>query len=715
LQTRSTCSRVMSTLSSMRPYLFNRRTAFRLVSAGVLTVAGAGLDLLVPYAFSAVTSGLSVSILGLELSSNALIGASAGAYIIRDIVVSYRNEVLAPVAPKSVVDLDTAYSRHALTRSLEQRATAKPEEDIVRLQKGFYAMYSITDQLFSNIVPVTVNTIFASALFGWQSPISGAGLAGVVIGSALYNVSTTKKNVKLRHESLVKSNHSYDDLMRTLQHTGTIQKNGNEEYEQKRCVTSHKEWAQAEIKSNAYAIQVSRRQTLLMDAIFAGLCFTNSSLSPQQYSALLTYLFLNLGSVSSFSSAVTQVVSGVADLEPLFQHMAIRPGVEDGFPNNKLNIETKNANVEFKDVSLTLGGKLILNKINCVIPAGKKTVIVGESGSGKSTLLSLIDRTYDPTSGIVLINGKDIKQHSLQSVRSHVATIQQKTDLFHESIGKNIRYGRLNATNDELKQAAGQARIDTFIESLPEKYEANVGERGSLLSGGQAQRVGIARALIRQPKILLCDEATSALDPATKVSIQEEIDWIPDVTKVHVVHDLSVAIDADLIIVLDKGRIVEIGTHAELLKKNDGHYKTMWDTQAATVATSEENKVIDEKAIPAPGTSSAAPKPIEPVKNKIEVIVEQPKDEKNALGGKSPVKSAAAASPNKNKLFVPVEVIVPPVRSAFATGTSSPIRTPPQPESHYIDEEEQAEPEKQENQPRESWCPKLGGGSCTIL
>ncbi|GAC86956.1 ABC transporter multidrug resistance [Gluconobacter thailandicus F149-1 = NBRC 100600] len=239
------------------------------------------------------------------------------------------------------------------------------------------------------------------------------------------------------------------------------------------------------------------------------------------------------------------------------------------------------ARITFDHVSFSYDpARQILHDISLEIPAGTSLAIVGHTGSGKSTMGRLLTRAYDPTSGAIRIDGHDLRDVALEDLQRVIGTVPQDTVLFNTGIGENIAYGDPAAPEEAVHLAAQKAQIHDFISGLPEKYETVVGERGLKLSGGEKQRVAIARVLLKDPRILLLDEATSALDTWTEAAIQQELQELAQSrTTVIVAHRLSTVQEADQIVVLDAGRIVERGTHLELLRKN-GYYARMWSVQA---------------------------------------------------------------------------------------------------------------------------------------
>jgi ATP-binding cassette subfamily B protein len=222
-----------------------------------------------------------------------------------------------------------------------------------------------------------------------------------------------------------------------------------------------------------------------------------------------------------------------------------------------------------------------LKGLDLDIPPGTSCAIVGPSGAGKSTIARLLYRFYDPSAGRISIDGQDIAKVSQKSLRAAIGIVPQDTVLFNDTIGYNIGYGREGASQAEIEAAARGASIDRFIAILPDRYESMVGERGLKLSGGEKQRVAIARTLLKNPPILMLDEATSALDSRTEQAIQETLDKVAESrTTIMIAHRLSTIVDADQIVVLDQGRIVERGTHDELLDEG-GLYAELWQRQAA--------------------------------------------------------------------------------------------------------------------------------------
>jgi len=303
--------------------------------------------------------------------------------------------------------------------------------------------------------------------------------------------------------------------------------------------------------------------------------------------ALLVQLSIPLNFIGSIYREVRQ---GLTDIEQMFdlldvpQEICDRPGTPD--------LEISGASIRFDNVRFAYDPERpILKGISFEVPEGKKVAIVGPSGAGKSTISRLLFRFYEVQSGRIMIDGQDVRDVTQESLRRAIGMVPQDTVLFNDTIAYNIRYGRPDASEAEVHHAAGLARISSFIESLPDGYNAMVGERGLKLSGGEKQRIAIARTILKSPPLLILDEATSALDTATEQDIQQALDMVScDRTTLIIAHRLSTVISADEILVLKGGRFIERGTHRELLAKK-GLYASMWERQLE--ATKVEEKLLE--------------------------------------------------------------------------------------------------------------------------
>jgi len=311
-----------------------------------------------------------------------------------------------------------------------------------------------------------------------------------------------------------------------------------------------------------------------------------------------------------------EIKQAVIDIEMMFAILGRKPEIADKPGAEPLDV--RRGAIRFEDVSFAYDPeRQILNGLSFEVPAGHTVAVVGPSGAGKSTISRLLFRFYEVSGGRISIDGQDIRDVTQKSLRMAIGMVPQDTVLFNDTIRYNIRYGRWEASNVEVEEAARLAQIDDFIRLSPKGYETEVGERGLKLSGGEKQRVAIARTILKAPPILLLDEATSALDSHTEKEIQDALDRVSrNRTTLVIAHRLSTIIGADEIIVLDQGTIVERGTHHQLLIKG-GLYASMWNRQREAEAAREILAVVeDEPAAPnrnPPPVEEAVPEPLPPV------------------------------------------------------------------------------------------------------
>jgi ATP-binding cassette subfamily B protein len=288
--------------------------------------------------------------------------------------------------------------------------------------------------------------------------------------------------------------------------------------------------------------------------------------------ALLGRLY---GPASALAGIQVQIISALAVFERIFEYLDMKPE-----PTGTRDLPEVQGRLAFEDVHFSYtADRPALDGVDLEIAPGQVAAFVGPSGAGKTTITQLVPRFYDPQSGRILVDGIDVRDIKLEALRAHIGIVTQETYLFHDTIGNNLRYGREDATQPQIEEAARAAHIADFIASLPERYETIVGERGHKLSGGERQRLAIARVLIKDPKILILDEATSALDSENEALIQAAFDKaMRGRTSLVIAHRLSTILAADVIFVVDRGRVVERGSHAELLARN-GTYARLYRTQ----------------------------------------------------------------------------------------------------------------------------------------
>jgi ATP-binding cassette, subfamily B, bacterial MsbA len=308
-----------------------------------------------------------------------------------------------------------------------------------------------------------------------------------------------------------------------------------------------------------------------------GLQIINGQLTLPQLISFATALGIMTDPGSTLSKAFAVIQQGKASIKRIFELLDVKPTVLDSA--NARELPRVSGQVEFQKIDFAYGQETVLTGIDLTVKAGEAIALIGRTGAGKSTLANLLPRFYDPTQGHVLIDGYDLKDVTLKSLRRQVAVVPQEIALFQGTILENIAYGRLDATYEEIVAAATLANAHQFISNFPNGYETQVGERGTKLSGGERQRIAIARAVLRDPRILILDEATSALDPETEALIRDALQKLmKGRTSFVIAHRLFTIEHVDRVVVLDNGRIVEIGPHAELIARG-GLYKHLYEMQ----------------------------------------------------------------------------------------------------------------------------------------
>ncbi len=304
-----------------------------------------------------------------------------------------------------------------------------------------------------------------------------------------------------------------------------------------------------------------------------------ANLPAGQFLGLIAGIFILYDPVKTLSKLHIVMQRSIGATTKIFSLLDSAPTVQDA--PDAIDLPTSQGRIEFDQVSFryATGVTDAVQDLNLKIEQGKTYALVGPSGAGKSTILSLLLRLYDPTAGVVRIDGQDVRKLTQRSLRQQIGLVTQETFLFHDSIFKNIQFGRLDAEREEIYEAARTAFAHDFIVAQPDGYDTVIGDKGCLLSGGQQQRLAIARALLKNAPILLLDEATSALDSESEKQIQRALERLSaGRTVIAIAHRLSTILSADQIVVMDQGRIKEVGTHAELLEKS-GHYRRLYDMQ----------------------------------------------------------------------------------------------------------------------------------------
>lgn len=445
--------------------------------------------------------------------------------------------------------------------------------------------HSVTTTL-TGIAKDTLTLIFLVALMfyrDWEL----ASIAFLIFPLAIYPITRIGRMMRKISAATQNKIGEFSTLLnQTFQGSRQVKAYGMEGYEGERARDYIDEITRLIFKS-------SRRSTILrpiMEALggiavagvvlYGGIKVIDGETTPGTFFSFLTAFFLAYRPLKSLAGLNSVLQDGLASAERLFRILDIEPKIQDR--DNSKTIENVKGTIEFKNVEFSYENKdYILKKISLLIPRGKKIALVGPSGAGKSTILNLIPRFFEVEKGQVEIDGIDIKEIKIGSLRSSMALVSQEINLFDDTIRSNIAYGKLDSSEEEIIAAAKKSASHDFITKLPNGYNTTVGEHGVKLSGGQRQRIAIARAMLKNAPILLLDEATSSLDTESERYVQEALlELMKNRTTLVIAHRLSTVINADTIYVIDSGKIAESGTHFELLK-NKGVYSRLYTQQFA--------------------------------------------------------------------------------------------------------------------------------------
>jgi ATP-binding cassette subfamily B protein len=496
-----------------------------------------------------------------------------------------RDLVFAKVAQRSIRNVALKTFRHLHSLSLRfhlERQTGGVSRDIERGTRGIdsllrFAIFSIIPTLFEMAL---VGAILIRKYNIWFAVIT---LGALTIYITL-TITITEWRTHFRRTMNELDSKANIKAIDSLLNYETVKYFNNEDFEARRYDESLQRWEKASVKSQTslgflnatQAVIIASAVTTLMVMAAQGVVAGTLSVGDL---VLVNVLLIQLYIPLNFLGVIyREIKQSLADMEKMFRLLQENKEVDDA-PNAKPLLLGGGA-IRFEHVDFHYDPKRqILFDVSFEVPAGHKVAVVGTSGAGKSTLARLLFRFYDVSGGRILIDGQDIREVTQSSLRAAVGIVPQDTVLFNDSIWYNIAYGRPGATDAEVIRAAKSAHIYDFVQSLPDKFDSMVGERGLKLSGGEKQRVAIARTLLKNPCILIFDEATSALDSRTEKIIQAELKQIAESrTSLVIAHRLSTVIDADQILVMEGGRVIERGSHQELLLRGEA-YAHMWALQ----------------------------------------------------------------------------------------------------------------------------------------
>jgi ATP-binding cassette subfamily B protein len=498
-----------------------------------------------------------------------------------------RDVIFAAVGQRALrkIALETFQHIHAL--SLRYHITRKTGGLSRIIERGVKGVEFLLRFLLFSIGPLIVELTLIALVLAVVFDIWY--LAVVVVTIALYvwfTFKVTEWRVKIRKEMNDQDTDANQKAIDSLLNFETVKYFGAEDREASRYDSSMERYVAAALKTSYSLAFLNFGQSLLITTglvvvmVMAAIGVSNGTLTVGDFVMVNAYMIQITMPLNFLGTVYREIRQALVDMGEMFDLLEQPAEVKD--KPDALDLNVTGGGVEFDDIAFGYDdARPILKGVSLDVPAGQTVAIVGPSGSGKSTIGRLLFRFYDVGDGALRIDGQDIRDVTQKSLHSAIGVVPQDTVLFNDTIYYNIAYGRPEASHSEVVEAAKAAKIHDFIEGLPEGYQTAVGERGLKLSGGEKQRVGIARTLLKNPPILLLDEATSALDTETEAEIQHELEGLGQGrTVITIAHRLSTIAHADRIVVLEKGVIVEEGTHDGLLQE-EGRYASLWAMQAS--------------------------------------------------------------------------------------------------------------------------------------
>ncbi|WRT69765.1 iron-sulfur clusters transporter ATM1, mitochondrial [Kwoniella shivajii] len=582
----------------------NPKVKIRVMGALALLIAGKILNVQVPFFFKTIVDSLNVPIT--ESSTVwVLAGASIAGYgaarVLTTAFGELRNAVFASVSQSAIRKVARETFEHLLNMDMKfhlERQTGGLTRAIDRGTKGISFILS---SIVFHVIPTALEITMVCGILSWKFGWDFAAVTAITMGLyTWFTVQTTAWRTKFRKEANSADNKGATVAVDSLINYEAVKAFNNERFEVAQYDATLKTYEKASVKiATSLALLNSGQNFIFSSALTMMMLLAAQGVVKGTMTVgdlvMVNQLVFQLSMPLNFLGTVyRELRQSLIDMEAMFNLQGLDSSITDK-PNTK-PLALRGGEIRFENVNFGYHPERpIFKDLSFTIPAGHKVAIVGPSGCGKSTVFRLLFRFYDSQSGRITIDGQDIKEITLESLRKSIGVVPQDTPLFHADILHNIRYGNLEATDEQVIEAAKKAHVEETIQRLPDKYKTKVGERGLMISGGEKQRLAVARLLLKDPPILFFDEATSALDVYTETELMRNINNTllgGGKTSVFIAHRLRTISDADLIIVLQDGKVAEQGSHEQLLTIDGGVYQRLWQAQ---LTESTQSKVGEEK------------------------------------------------------------------------------------------------------------------------
>lgn len=582
------------------------------VSTAVTLLIGAKLvTVQVPFFFKSIVDSMNIdsAAIGGTIPTVAasMILAYGAARVSATLFGELRNAVFASVAQKAIRRVAANVFEHLLRLDLNfhlQRQTGGLTRAIDRGTKGI--SFLLTSMVF-HILPTALEISLVCGILTYQYGLQFAAITGLTMAAyTAFTITTTAWRTKFRKQANAADNKGATVAVDSLINYEAVKYFGNEAYEVSRYDGALKSYEDASIKVATSLAYLNTGQNLIFSTALTGMMYlaasgvASGSLTVGDLVMVNQLVFQLSVPLNFLGSVYRELRQSLLDMETLFNLQKVHVNIPEDPNAPRLKLAPSGGEIKFHNVTFGYhSDRPILQNASFTIPAGSKTAIVGPSGCGKSTILRLLFRFYEPQSGHISIDGQDIRHVSLSSLREAIGVVPQDTPLFNASIRHNIRYGKLSASDDEVLAVARRARVHDTVASWPQGFDTPVGERGMMISGGEKQRLAVARLLLKDPSICFFDEATSALDTPTERALLDEVNALLALqrrTSVFVAHRLRTIYDSDKILVLSGGSVVEQGTHRELIEAANGVYAGLWQAQEMLFQEEDDGESQDGKS-----------------------------------------------------------------------------------------------------------------------